>query len=101
MRFYFETKKKWQQECSIYVVRNYTGPVGESDEMKNPHEFDADISKLPTDRMWDSDKIWLPTLFSGENFKFAFFHDDTGGVLRWKRVESFDELDEKFFSPVS
>lgn len=100
IRFYFRTKTKYNQECDVYIVKNFTWSYGESDEMKQPTWFDPD--KLPLEEMWESDKIRMPKIIHGEKILAAVYHEDDGSLVwgsdGYVPVKSFDELDPNYFS---
>lgn len=81
VRFHFETKKEWDNECHIYKIINYAGKYKDSDEMKQLHYFD--INTLPRDKMRESDKTWLPKMINGETLDEDFYHTDEGKVISY------------------
>lgn len=60
-------------ECHIYFCRQWTGEFIESEEMAYPEIFD--ISNVPYDRMWDSDRVWLPLICSGQKIHATSIYD--------------------------
>lgn len=59
------------EKVHIFVAHNYKGEVQESEEMK-PEWFD--INKIPYEKMFDDDLLWLPDVVNGKlvqgNVKF-------------------------------
>jgi 8-oxo-dGTP diphosphatase len=67
--FYFPYKTEWNQRVHVYFTRKWNGELAETEEMR-PEWFD--IASIPYDKMWDSDKYWLPLLMAGKRIN-AFF----------------------------
>ncbi|MDR2540809.1 MAG: NUDIX domain-containing protein [Candidatus Peribacteria bacterium] len=61
-------EKKNDTDCSVFTA-NYNGEVIESEEMM-PKWFN--LEEIPFDEMWPDDKVWLPELLKGENFRYEF-----------------------------
>ncbi|MCL2629617.1 MAG: 8-oxo-dGTP diphosphatase [Alphaproteobacteria bacterium] len=62
----------------IYTASEFKGELTESDEMK-PEWFDID--KIPYDRMWSNDVIWIPKVLNGEKFEGHFVMDKDNNLL--------------------
>ncbi|KAJ7615037.1 NUDIX hydrolase domain-like protein, partial [Mycena polygramma] len=56
--------EKWAH-IDIFRAEEYSGTITESDEMR-PEWFDK--NNIPFDKMWDSDRYWLPLLLSKQPF---------------------------------
>jgi 8-oxo-dGTP pyrophosphatase MutT (NUDIX family) len=84
LHFDWATKKERDQECHIYVVKDYTGGFQETEEMK-PQRFD--ITALPYENMRPDDAIWLPRVLNGEHIEYIFYHSDNGDILRYEKVQ--------------
>ncbi|KAF9457142.1 NUDIX hydrolase domain-like protein [Collybia nuda] len=60
-------------QIEIYRATEYSGTISETEEMR-PEWFSlgpadkTDIQELPFDKMWDTDRHWLPLLASGQKF---------------------------------
>ncbi|MGV8150863.1 MAG: 8-oxo-dGTP diphosphatase [Candidatus Woesearchaeota archaeon] len=80
--FYFPFKPDFSQQVHVYFLKKWSGEPQETEEMK-PETFQ--ISNMPYDRMWDSDKLWLPMLIDGKKIK-AFFEwkEDNDSVEYYK-----------------
>ena len=65
-------------EVHVFVVNSFSGEVCETEEMK-PQWFD--IANLPFDRMWASDRYWLPLLLSGDNFFGRALFAEDGNLI--------------------
>lgn len=78
LHFTFEGKPDWNQDVSVFFVRDYVGPDGvETDEMR-PEWFSLD--KIPFDDMWADDPYWLPRVLEGDKIDFSFTFDEDGDL---------------------
>lgn len=58
----------------VFVASGFTGTPTETDEAR-PEWFDLDA--IPFERMWADDRMWLPWVLEGEQFRAAFLgHED-------------------------
>jgi len=74
-RFAFENCSDMEQECHVFLARQWEGQPKETEEMA-PQWFD--VSALPFDSMWPEDRYWLPPTFNGKRTKGDFlFSRDT------------------------
>ena len=65
----------------VYVCRNWTGELVETDEMK-PYWFD--INNIPYDKTMDDDKYWLPLVLDGKKIVADFYLDGDYVTLDYK-----------------
>ena len=73
LHFYFDEKEDWNQSVYTFFIKDFTWKIEESEEMK-PYWFDLD--KIPYDKMWEDDNIWLPRVLNWEkNIEYKFFFD--------------------------
>lgn len=70
------------EEMHVFIANDYIGQVCETEEMR-PQWFDMD--KIPYDRMFAADRIWMKEVFNNKKI--------TGNV---KFDENFNLLDYKF-----
>ena len=70
---------------NLYVAQDCIGEPQESEEMK-PQWFVLD--KIPYDKMFPDDTIWLPEILKGKKFKANFKFDEKFNLLS----HSFEEL---------
>ncbi|KAJ2139912.1 hypothetical protein IW139_000063 [Coemansia sp. RSA 353] len=85
--FYFEDNPV-AMEVHVYLAREYTGDVVETDEMR-PEWFG--IHEMPFAKMWADDERWWPYVLRGEKFVGRFwFKADQITITREElsRVES-------------
>jgi ADP-ribose pyrophosphatase YjhB (NUDIX family) len=73
--FHFSGKPDWDQQCAIYLIRKWEGEPQETEEMK-PQWFALD--KIPFEKMWIDDPLWLPQVLAGKKIK-ATFHFNVDG----------------------
>ena len=67
-----------------FVLTKWNGKPQESREMTAPEWFDLD--KLPYEKMWDSDRVWVPLVLNTQNLKLGFAYQVFGRFV----------FDEKF-----
>lgn len=60
--FYEEGEHIW--ECHVFFAPEWEGELRETEEMTTPRLYA--FSELPYERMWKSDRAWLPLVFSGK-----------------------------------
>lgn len=72
---YVPIKESWNQQVIVYISNEWDGKPQETEEMK-PEWFD--INKIPYDKMWSDDPIWLPHVLAGKRVRaeFAFGKKD-------------------------
>jgi 8-oxo-dGTP diphosphatase/2-hydroxy-dATP diphosphatase len=71
-------------EVHIFKATDFAGEAGESEEMV-PEWFA--LSRIPYDRMWSDDRIWLPYLLAGKKFTGAFHFDTDENVASYSLEE--------------
>ena len=80
LHFEFIDKGEWDQEVSLFLSQNINEIPIETEEMK-PYLFDLD--KIPYDKMWPDDILWMPRILAWEErieYKFKFNKD-------WKMLD--------------
>ena len=94
--FIFPYAPNFNQRVHIYIIRNWKGRFRKTDEMA-PRWFDT--RKLPYDKMWDSDKTWMPKIISGETFYARFFwKEDNEAVDEEKSCTDYALKDAPFLA---
>lgn len=63
----------------VFLIRKWIGKVAESEEMK-PQWFSID--KVPYQKMWASDALWLPRVLRGEKIKAKFTYDNNKKIKK-------------------
>lgn len=76
LEFYFEAGGSWSNVCTVFVAHEHSGElIPETDECTATW-----ISKdeLPWDEMWESDRTWIPLVFTRKPFHriYRFSADD-------------------------
>lgn len=61
-------------ECHIFFVKSWIGDPKESEEMAHPEWYDRE--HMPYERMWESDREWLPLIFSGKKIRGKTIHKE-------------------------
>lgn len=56
----------------IFFAHEYVGELTETDEAR---PFWCPVAKLPYDKMWEDDRLWLPVALAGKRFKGRFIFD--------------------------
>jgi len=79
IRFVFDEKLEWDQECRIYIVTAFDGEPVETVEMKPAW---VPIDALPLADMWEDDALWLEGVLRGGSVDATFWFDVDGKLLR-------------------
>ncbi|MCI0479941.1 8-oxo-dGTP diphosphatase [Candidatus Uhrbacteria bacterium] len=82
VRFVFECRPEWDNECRIFVARDVIGEPTETEEMR-PAWYPID--GLPFAEMWEDDAIWLDGVLGGGTVDATFWFDADGRMLRWEK----------------
>jgi len=75
LHFEFIDKPEWNQTVCLFLSQNIKEAPVETEEMK-PYFFDLD--KIPYDKMWEDDILWIPRILAWEEdieYKFEFNKD--------------------------
>ena len=84
--------RKEEEKVLMYtfLVTDWKNKPKETEEMR-PEWFP--ISKVPYEKMWASDKEWLPIILSGKKIKATYTYAHEGGEVETRElveVESFN-----------
>lgn len=79
--FYFPHEKSFDQRVIVYFCSKWTGRARETEEMK-PAWFKN--NKLPFDKMWPDDPLWLPHVIAGKFVRASFTFGEKDYVLDYK-----------------
>lgn len=77
-------------QVHIYLVREYTGEVSESEEMR-PQWFS--VEAIPFDTMWPDDAFWFPLFLAGKKFRGKFYFDENDAILK-QELHEVNALDD-------
>ncbi len=58
--------------CHVFLASAWEGEFKESEEMARPEWHPR--SRFPYERMWKSDRVWLPLVFSGERIRARAYY---------------------------
>ena len=83
IEFIWEHKPENNQVCHIFITKNFTGQMQESEEAR-PQWWDID--KIPLDKMWPDDIYWLPAALQGKETKYRFFFDENNKYLKHEKI---------------
>ena len=82
--FSFIDKPEWDQDVTLFVVKDYNWEVFETEEMR-PEWFNLD--KIPYDKMWEDDAIWLPRILSWDSVEYDFRFNEDGKIIEYKEIK--------------
>ncbi|MFH5797746.1 8-oxo-dGTP diphosphatase [Haladaptatus sp. CMAA 1911] len=76
-----------ESEMFVHVFRaeEFSGKPQETDEA-DPRWFD--VADMPYDEMWEDDRLWMPSLLSGEPFSGWFRFDSDGDEMLEEELET-------------
>ena len=83
LNFSFDGKPEWNQECHVFVARKWQCEPVETEEMK-PEWFNT--AKIPFEKMWVDDALWLPKVLAGESLKAEFVFDREGKIIKSYKI---------------
>lgn len=84
LTFVFPVRPEWNQIVHVFLVRDWNGEPGESEEMR-PGWYE--VEQIPYGMMWDDDRYWLPLVLAGEWVRATFTYQDdneTVAAVRWE-----------------
>lgn len=85
LEFRFPEGGSWPSDCTVFVTHSWKGTlVPESDECSAQW---VSFEKIPWDKMWDSDRLWAPLVFTGEPFHRRYTFDAKDRLLSEDRLE--------------
>ena len=76
--FRFPAAPESDMSVALYRATEWTGVLTASDEL-DPQWHP--VAALPTDRMWDDSRIWLPHVLRGERIDADITYDDAGALV--------------------
>lgn len=86
----FLKAEKTKERVHIFIAHEFEGQIQESEEMK-PEWFD--IKKIPYEKMFDDDLLWLPSVLQGKLVKGFIEFDENDHTIGGKVsvVESLED----------
>jgi ADP-ribose pyrophosphatase YjhB (NUDIX family) len=86
LNFYFPHNQDWNQQIITYFCSTWHGRPKESEEM-NPEWFEK--NKLPFNKMWQDDPLWLPHVICGKTIHACFLFAEDDKMIDYKiKVEN-------------
>lgn len=82
LEFHFPSGNSWDNSCEVFICREFSGSLVAENEECSAHW--VRVSEIPFDRLWDSDRLWLPLVLSGERFHRAYWFDGEDKVIEEK-----------------
>lgn len=87
--FFFPAKPGFNQRVFVYFLKNWKGTPITTVEME-PKSFV--INDVPYNKMWDSDKLWLPSLLEGKKFHARFTWKKDNETVAEYSIKFMDSL---------
>jgi len=75
-----ELHKDWDQLIHVYLGRQWSGELQESNELK-PEWFP--VTALPLEKMWPADQHWAPRVLNGAQIKATFRYDENKKLIEY------------------
>lgn len=73
LEFRFPAGNSWDNDCAVYRTEEFSGKLLE--ETEECRAFWMRMDGIPMDKLWDSDRLWLPLLLKGEYFHRKYVFD--------------------------
>ena len=85
LEFRFPKGNHWENTCEVFVAKKFNGDlVLETEECRASW---VQIDKIPYEKLWDSDKRWLPLALSGKPFHRVYVFDENDKVVEEKVLD--------------
>jgi 8-oxo-dGTP diphosphatase len=83
LEFYFPPDSdSWDNWCTVFLADSYSGKL--QPETEECFSRWVSLQEIPYEKMWDSDRLWLPLVLSGKPFKRAYWFDHQDRMIREK-----------------
>ena len=82
--YLFENRPDWDQDVTLFVVKDYNWEIFETEEMK-PEWFE--IENIPYNKMWEDDVIWLPRIINWESVEYTFRFNEDGKIIEYNTIK--------------
>jgi 8-oxo-dGTP diphosphatase len=84
LEFYFPKGNSWDNHCTVFLTDQFEGSlINETDECSCAW---VSMEKIPYDKMWDSDRLWVPFVFKGQNFHRAYIFGENDQLIEEKII---------------
>lgn len=78
---------KWCLDIKVYIIHSWQGEPKETDYMK-PDWYHKEA--LPTEQMWQDNRVWVPMVLQGERVDMVFLYDEDGDLIDYRSVSAVD-----------
>jgi hypothetical protein len=82
LHFAFDKRLDWNQDCEIFIIKDYDGPEPIETEEMRPKWYS--IKDIPFESMWPDDPYWLPDMLEGKTIEWSFLFNSEGQILKMK-----------------
>lgn len=82
--YLFKNRPDWDQDVTLFVVKDYNWEFFETEEMK-PEWFN--LENIPYDKMWEDDVIWLPRIINWESVEYDFRFNEDWKIVEYKEIK--------------
>lgn len=89
LAFSFPDNTEWNQQVSVFLIRQWAGEVQETEEMR---PFWYRHHALPFEHMWVDDPHWVPLVLEGKKIKGEFVFSGSGEILAGVKVWEVSQL---------
>lgn len=86
---YFKFTNGLTMKGTVFITKEYSGLEIETDEAK---PFWCNIKKIPYDKMWEDDIVWIPEVLKGRYFRGYFEFDEDSMIKR--EIQFYDSINE-------
>ena len=76
--FRFADKSEWDQDVTLFIVKEWLGQPAESEEMM-PKWFS--FNEIPYEVMWPDDIYWMPSVLGGKKIEANFVFGEGDKIL--------------------
>lgn len=82
LEFYFPSGNHWENHCTVYRAGSFSGAlISESEECSARW---VPVKEIPFEKLWDSDRLWLPLVLEGKEFRRSYVFDENDRVTEEK-----------------
>jgi len=86
INFIYNNKPEWDQDISIFLIKNWEGEAVETEEMK-PQWYS--FEQIPYDEMWVDDRLWLPRVLAGQKLTGSIYFNADGSLVEKIELKNF------------
>jgi 8-oxo-dGTP diphosphatase len=79
---FFSFTDGYMLHCSVFAADDFTGALCETDEAA---PLWVPVSRIPFDRMWEDDRLWIPLMLDGRPFRGYFVFE--GDAMLDSRID--------------